>query len=73
MKLCESCLRTFVGGCNGNCPHCGGTEWRHVDQRGAPVPSIGHDTLRRVVEGVPMENGEVLMITRREPADRHAW
>lgn len=68
-KLCQGCLRTFANGANGNCPFCGSTDWRHRSTEGGIVPPPWDSDRRiRVVEGIPLENGDVMMVTRTEAA-----
>lgn len=64
-KLCKGCVKSFIGPGKGICPLCGSTEYFQLDRQGAALPSIGHETMRRVIEDLPMDNGEILVVTRR--------
>jgi hypothetical protein len=67
LKLCTECLRKFGSGANGNCPYCGSTDWRHLDSDDGVVPPPWDARRRiRVVEGIPLENGDVMVMTRTE-------
>ena len=65
LKRCKICQMKFGSGASGNCPQCGSDNWRFMDQNEENIPMTTRDEKERIIEGIPLENGDVMIVCRR--------